>query len=225
MRHVTICFVAACAAALLVASGAPAAKSSQGVMCVLHAKLSAKNETTGSTSTAKGHTLIKVRNDGTIEFKTQILNKANEMFVAGHIHQAPVGVAGPIVVPLFVSPTPPTSARHIRQSGVATPNAGTTGADLCAKPERLLRQLPHDSVPGRRDPRPAPLATAQGQRNSEGRATARPSASRHEAAAVQIEPPTHAHRQPNPLPAQANAPTGQRDSACRRVWWHPLLGW
>jgi hypothetical protein len=43
-------------------------------MCVLHAKLAAKNETTGSTSAAKGHTLIKVRNDGTIEFKTQINN-------------------------------------------------------------------------------------------------------------------------------------------------------
>jgi CHRD domain len=133
MRRLIACFVAACAVAVLAASAAPA-KSGQGVMCVLHAKLAANNETTGSTSTAKGHTLIKVRNDGTIEFKTQILNKNHETFVAGHIHKAPVGVAGPIVVPLFVSPTPPTSDRHIKQSGVATPNAGTTGADLCANP-------------------------------------------------------------------------------------------
>jgi hypothetical protein len=103
-------------------------------MCVLHAKLSAKSETTGSTSTAKGHTLIKVRKDGTIEFKTKILNKNHETFVAGHIHQAPVGIAGPIVVPLFVAPTPPTSARQIKQRGVATPNAGTTGANVCANP-------------------------------------------------------------------------------------------
>jgi hypothetical protein len=103
-------------------------------MCVLQAKLSAKNETTGSTSVAKGHTLIKVRNDGTIEFKTQINNRNHELFVAGHIHQAPVGVAGPIVVPLFVAPSPPTSARHIKQRGVATANAGTTGASLCANP-------------------------------------------------------------------------------------------
>jgi CHRD domain len=133
MRRLIACFVAVCAVAVLAASATPA-KSGQGVMCVLHAKLSAKNETTGSTSAAKGHTLIKVRNDGTIEFKTQIVNKNHETFVAGHIHQAPVGVAGPIVVPLFVSPTPATSARHIRQSGVATPNAGTTGANLCANP-------------------------------------------------------------------------------------------
>ena len=27
-----------------------------------------------------------------------------------------------------------TSLRHIKQSGVATPNAGTTGADLCQDP-------------------------------------------------------------------------------------------
>ena len=133
MRRFITCFVAACAIAVLVAGTAPG-KNDQGVMCVLHAKLTAKNETTGSTSTAKGHTLIKVRNDGTIEFKTQILNRDQETFVAGHIHQAPVGVAGSIVVPLFVSPTPATSARHIRQSGNATPNTGTTGAAICQNP-------------------------------------------------------------------------------------------
>src|ERR671934_973301 len=129
MRRLLVSFIVACAVAVLAAGAAPA-KSGHGVMCVLHAKLSAGNETTGSTSTAKGHTLIKVRNDGTIEFKTHILNKNNETFVAGHIHQAPVGVAGPIVVPLFVPPAPPTSAPHIKQRGVATPTAGTTGADL-----------------------------------------------------------------------------------------------
>ena len=147
MRRLIACLVAACSVAVLAASAAPA-KSGHGVMCVLHAKLSAKNETTGSTSTAKGHTLIKVRNDGTIEFKTKILNKNHEMFVAGHIHQAPVGVAGPIVVPLFVSPTPPTNARHIKQRGVATPNAGTTGANLCANPSAYYVNYHTTAFPG-----------------------------------------------------------------------------
>jgi CHRD domain len=133
MRRFMTWLVVACAVAVLAAGTAPA-KNGQGVMCVLQAKLAAKNETTGSTSTAKGHTQIKVRNDGTIQFKTQILNRDHETFVAGHIHQAPVGVAGPIVVPLFGSPTPSTNARHIRQSGVATPNAGTTGAAICQNP-------------------------------------------------------------------------------------------
>src|SRR5919202_600340 len=122
MRRLILCLVGVCAAVAT-------AKSGHGTMCVLHAKLTAKNETTGSTSTAKGHTLIKVRRDGTIEFKTHILNKNHETFVAGHIHRAPVGVAGPIVVPLFVPPSSPTNARNIKQSGTAMPNAGTTGAD------------------------------------------------------------------------------------------------
>src|SRR6266700_5670210 len=133
MRRLIFCLVAVCAVAAPTA-GVATAKNGNGTMCVLHAKLAAKNETTGSTSTAKGHTLIKVRNDGTIEFKTQINNRNHETFVAGHIHQAPIGVAGPIVVPLFVAPALPTNARHIKQSGVATPNAGTTGAGLCANP-------------------------------------------------------------------------------------------
>ena len=133
MRRLILCLVVGCMAVVL-SEGAAPAKSPKGTMCVLHAKLSAKSETTGSTSVAKGHTLIKVRQDGTIEFKTKILNKAHEAFFAGHIHEAPVGSAGSVVVPLFVPPASATSARQIKQSGVATPNAGTTGAELCQNP-------------------------------------------------------------------------------------------
>src|SRR6266511_3572782 len=147
MRRLIVCLVAVCAVVAPTASAAPA-KSGNGVLCVLHAKLAAKNETTGSTSTAEGHTLIKVRTDGRIEFKTQILNKNGETFVAGHIHQAPVGVAGPIVVPLFVAPAPPTSARHIKQGGVATPNPGTTGADLCQDPSGYYVNYHTTAFPG-----------------------------------------------------------------------------
>lgn len=124
------------------------AKSGKGTMCVLHARLAAKNETTGSTSTARGHTVIKVREAGTITFKTQINNPNHETFIAGHVHQAPVGVPGPIVVPLFVSPSPPTSARHIKQSGTATPNAGTTGADLCQNPSAYYVNYHTTAFPG-----------------------------------------------------------------------------
>ena len=74
MRRLLACLVIACAAAGPAANGAPA-KNGRGTMCVLHARLTAGNETTGSTSTAKGHTLIKVRTNGTIEFKTKILNR------------------------------------------------------------------------------------------------------------------------------------------------------
>ena len=145
MRRLILGVAAACATVALTASGAPA-KNGNGVMCVLHAKLTATSETTGSTSTAKGHTQIKVRANGTIEFKTHILNKNGETFVAGHIHLAPVGVAGSIVVPLFASPG--TTARHIRQSGVATPNAGTTGAALCTNPSAYYVNYHTTAFPG-----------------------------------------------------------------------------
>ena len=133
MRRLILCLAVGCIAMVLSAGAAPA-KSPKGTMCVLHAKLTAKSETTGSTSVAKGHTLIRVRADGTIWFKTKILNKAHESFFAGHIHEAPAGSAGSVVVPLFVPPASPTTARQIKQSGVATPNAGTTGAELCQNP-------------------------------------------------------------------------------------------
>ena len=113
MRRLIMCLVAVCAVSVAFVASSASAKSGNGVLCVLQAKLSAANETTGSTSTATAHTQIKVRTDGTIEFKTHILNPNGETFTAGHVHQAAVGVAGPVVVPLFVSPSPPTSARHI----------------------------------------------------------------------------------------------------------------
>jgi CHRD domain len=145
MRRLILGVVVARTVAASAASVAPA-KNGNGVMCVLHARLTATSETTGSTSTAKGQTQIKVRANGTIEFKTHILNKNGETFVAGHIHQAPVGVAGSIVVPLFASPG--TTARHIRQSGVATPNAGTTGAALCTNPSAYYVNYHTTAFPG-----------------------------------------------------------------------------
>jgi hypothetical protein len=115
-------------------------------MCVLNTQLSAKNETTGSTSTATGHTQIKVWNDGTITEKTQVTNPNHETFVAGHIHQAAAGVAGPIVVPLFGGP--PTSQGHIKLSGTATPNAGVTGAAICANPSSYYVNFHTTAFPG-----------------------------------------------------------------------------
>src|SRR5438552_6510287 len=147
MRRLILYLVVACVVGVPAASVA-SAKSDVGVMCVLHAKLAAKNETPPTTSVAKGHTLIKVRNDGTIEFKTHINNKNLETFIAGHIHQGAVGFAGGVVVPLFVAPTPPTNARHIKQSGVATPNAGTTGTALCQSPSAYYVNYHTTAFPG-----------------------------------------------------------------------------
>ena len=108
--------------------------SGNGVACVLHAKLNAHEA--GSTSQAKGHTLIKVRRNGTIEYKTHILNKGGETFTAGHIHQAPAGSNGPIAFPLFRGMSP-TNARQIRDRGsvpAATPTDQQFASALCQNP-------------------------------------------------------------------------------------------
>ena len=148
MRRSILCLVAAAALAL---PAATSASHGNGTMCVLHAKLSAKNETTGSTSTAKGHTQIKVRRNGTIEFKTHINNPNRETFVAGHIHKAPPGVAGPVVVPLFVSPAPPTNARHIKQRGsipATTDTQRALASDLCQNPGAYYVNYHTTAFPG-----------------------------------------------------------------------------
>jgi CHRD domain len=143
MRRSILCGLAVVALVLPAATaagngngkGKPNGGSGNGTVCVLHAKLRAKNETPPTTSTAKGFTLIKVRRNGTIEYKTHINNKAHETFIAGHIHQAPVGVAGPIVLPLFSGPA--TDARQIKNRGsvpAATPTQQQFASQLCQNP-------------------------------------------------------------------------------------------
>jgi len=132
MRRLGVC-LATVFAVIGVAGGTASAKHG-GVTCVLNTQMNAQNETTGSTSTGTGHAQVKVWEDGTITFKTQIFNPNHETFVAGHVHQGAVGLAGGIVVPLFAGPS--STSSHIKLGGTATPNAGTTGVAICQNPSR-----------------------------------------------------------------------------------------
>jgi hypothetical protein len=104
--------------------------SSNATACVFTAQLRAENETPPTTSTATGHTQIKIRNDSTLEFSTDISNPDAETFVAAHVHNAPVGVAGAIVVPLFSGSTSDT---HIVQDAAVPIDPGLAAA-ICADP-------------------------------------------------------------------------------------------
>jgi CHRD domain-containing protein len=82
--------------------------SDNAIACALNTQLSPANEvrpvgtTDPVTSVASGHAQIKVRNDGTIEFKVFVLNPANENFLVGHIHgQAPAGQNAGVLVDLL----------------------------------------------------------------------------------------------------------------------------
>ena len=114
-------------------------------MCVQNTQLAAENETTGSTSTATGHAQIKVRNDGTIEWNVFVLNPDGENFIAGHVHRAPAGVPGPVVLPLHT--TGPTTDQQIRDTGESA-TAGTLGEAICANPSNYYVNYHTTPFPG-----------------------------------------------------------------------------
>jgi hypothetical protein len=98
----------------------------------------------GHISTASGHAQIKVRNDGTIEWNVFVLNPAGETFIAGHIHRAPAGVAGPVVQPLHMSGA--TTDMQIRDVGEAS--NPTLGSAICADPSAYYVNYHTTTFPG-----------------------------------------------------------------------------
>ena len=120
--------------------------SDNGTMCVFNAQLRPENEIPGpSTSTAKGHVQIKVRNDGTIEYKFFVLNKAGEEFRAAHIHRE-VGTTqvGPPIIFLF-GPTS-TTEKQIRGKGEIT-GQEATAEDICENPSRYYVNFHTRTIP------------------------------------------------------------------------------
>ena len=145
MRRSVLWLTALLLALIAVTSAAAGPNGSDdGTMCVFNTRLLAANETTGSTSTASGHAQIKVRNDGTIEWDVFVLNPDGETFVAGHIHRAPAGVAGPVVPPLHMSGA--TSDMQIRDTGEAS-NAAL-GEAICANPAAYYVNYHTTAFPG-----------------------------------------------------------------------------
>jgi Cu/Zn superoxide dismutase len=136
MRRIALLVVAALVAFV---GEARAQGSDQGTACVLNTQLSPENEvrTPANTndptveSTATGHAQVKVRNDGTLEIKVFILNQDAETFTAGHIHEGPAGVNGPIVVPLFDGST--SDEHFVQHQTVAVPETFDV-FELCEEP-------------------------------------------------------------------------------------------
>jgi len=144
--------VAAVAGLAVAAAFAGPNGSGNGTACVFNTKLSPANEIRPAgtpdpvESTASGHAQIKVRNDGTIEFKYRIRNPGSEMFQAGHIHAAPATASGGIVVDLLAPPAlgTATNAERFGDSGVGVPRA-TAPANIaqliCEHPENYYVNL------------------------------------------------------------------------------------
>ncbi len=139
MRKGLTAFAASAAAVATLAGTGTAAGNggANGTMCVLKTQLRAAAEVPASTSDASGRAMIKVRNDGTIRYKIMIRNPGDagerETFTMAHIHVAPVGEPGPVVVTLFTGEE--LSGKRIRQRGTGQASDDFSAADLCANPE------------------------------------------------------------------------------------------
>jgi hypothetical protein len=115
-----------------------------GTMCALLAQLRGANEVPPRASEAFGHTLIKIRNDATLEFDTHIVNDG-ALFIAGHVHgKAPVGVNAPVVVPLL---TAATSDDQIRDSGEVLISPALA-QDICDHPDQYYVNYHTTLYPG-----------------------------------------------------------------------------
>jgi hypothetical protein len=111
--------------------------SANATRCVFNTRLLPENEvrmepiTDPVDSTASGHAQVKIRADGTLEYKVFILNRDEETFVAGHVHSGAADANGPVVVPLFLGP--PTSDNHFVQHA-STPIAAELADEICSTP-------------------------------------------------------------------------------------------
>lgn len=133
------------AALVVLAASAPAGATGESTTkCTAVTVLKAGNEVPPSGSKAFGAAAVHV-NGTTLSFAVTILNPAREEFFAGHIHAAPAGVNGPVVVTLFNGPD--TNRRLIVQAARLTVDA-TTAAGICADPAAFYVNYHTRDFPG-----------------------------------------------------------------------------
>lgn len=131
-------------------SFASAAASGNATRCVFNTRLAPENEVRPEgtddpvDSTASGHAQVKIRHDGTLEYKVFLLNLARETFVAGHVHRAAAGVNGPVVVPLFGGSTDEAQFVQHAEVGIEAPLAD----EICGDPSGFYVNYHTSADPG-----------------------------------------------------------------------------
>jgi hypothetical protein len=102
--------------------------TAQQALATLHTLMRPENEPPFPSdpvhnSVARASGRAQLTEDGKVEFHFSVDNPARETFVAAHIHEAPVGVSGGIVVGFFGGPTRPGSTpisdEHFELTGTA----------------------------------------------------------------------------------------------------------
>jgi hypothetical protein len=127
-RRLLAVLILVAALAVLAVSTPAGATSETTTKCAAYTVLKAGNEVPPTASKAFGAAAIRIEGT-TLSFAVTIVNPAREVFFAGHIHDADVGVNGPVVVPLFLGPD--TDRKFIVHAARMQIDA-TTAANICA---------------------------------------------------------------------------------------------
>ena len=136
--------------ALLAVLALLASAALAGAATTLHASLSGKKEVPKAGNGKGTARLTLDAKKGRVCFRIKLKHVGTVM--AGHIHKGGKKTAGPIVVPLFATPTK-------QPKGCTQREQGHDPGDR-QEARRLLRERPHREVPGRRGARPAALSEA-----------------------------------------------------------------
>jgi hypothetical protein len=111
------------------------------------ATLNGANETPPNTSPATGTATLSLDTTANTVSFTLTVSGLSSASVASHIHQAPTGVAGPIVVPLPLGAGAGLTSFTASGSSVA-PNAGFNVADIAANPSAFYVNVHSTQFPG-----------------------------------------------------------------------------
>ena len=139
MKRLVVLLAVATALVATIASpvAAQGGAATVGPTCVFRTELLPENEVRPATTTdpvesvAHGFAIVAVLPNGRIHHVAVIFNPARETFRAGHIHIAPAGANGPIVVPLFEGPP---ENRRIFVHTMSTTVSPTLAAAICGSP-------------------------------------------------------------------------------------------
>ena len=123
----------------------PSASLAQEAHPTFVAEMSGFEETPGTATLAKGFAGFQLSHDGTSVYYTLTVTDASTKLIAAHLHLAPHGVAGPIVVPLCTDQTTPCETEGVVTSGSFT-EAQFTGPFENDKMQRLIDEARDGNV-------------------------------------------------------------------------------
>ncbi len=109
------------------------------------AELSAFEETDGAASAARGVAGVLSKFDGSSMYYSITLTDASSQVTAAHLHLAPRGVAGPVIVPLCTPQTHPCQTEGLVVQGTFA-ESDLTGPLKAATFETLLENIRNGQV-------------------------------------------------------------------------------